>query len=79
MLPNVLFFILKDPNGRAAVTNNHLWLDFIEHGSQGIFAALLMFLVSRKEASMYLWIYGFRISIFTDLLWAMGSLFHNWC
>jgi hypothetical protein len=43
MLPNVLFFILKDPNGRTTVINNHLLLDIIEHGSQGIYAALLIF------------------------------------
>lgn len=63
MLPNVLFFILKDPNSRTAVTNNHLLLDIIEHGSQGIYAALLIFIVSRK-ASPILSGYMVFISLF---------------
>ena len=29
MLPNILFFILKDPNGSTAVANNHFLLDII--------------------------------------------------
>ena len=63
MLPNVLFFVLKDPNGRNAIINNHFLLDIIEHGSQGIFAVLFMFVVSRKESPI-LSRYTVFISIF---------------
>jgi hypothetical protein len=69
MLPNVLFFILKDPNGRMAVTNNHLLLDIIEHGSQGIYAVLLIFLVSRKESPI---LSGYMIFIVLFLLAYFG-------
>lgn len=69
MLPNVLFFILKDPNGRTTVTNNHLLLDIIEHGSQGIYAALLIFLVSRKESTI---LSGYMVFIVLFLLVYFG-------
>ena len=69
LLPNALFFILKDPNGRAAITNNHLLLDIIEHGSQGIFAALLVFLVSRKEIPL---LSGYMVFISLFLLTYFG-------
>jgi hypothetical protein len=49
MLPNVLFFIWKDPNVRAAATHP-IWLDVIEHGSQALFAAFLIFLVSSRPS-----------------------------
>jgi hypothetical protein len=48
MFPNILFFILPDPNGSAVVANNHFLLDIIEHGSQAMFFALLIFCVSKK-------------------------------
>lgn len=51
MLPNVLFFVWKDPNIRMAATHP-IWLDIIEHGSQGIFAAFLIFLVSSKASPL---------------------------
>lgn len=50
MLPNVLFFVLKDQNGNMSAANNHFLLDIVEHGSQVIFAALLIFMVSRKDS-----------------------------
>lgn len=76
MLPNILFFILKNPNGSAAVTNNHIVLNMIEHGSQAIFGALLIFMVSKKAspvicgytiliAILLLSYYGFWIVYFT--------------
>lgn len=52
MLPNVLFFVWKDPNVRNAVASHPLWLDVIEHGSQGIFAAFLIFRVSSKPSDL---------------------------
>lgn len=50
MLPNVLFFIYKHQNGNMLAANNHFLLDIVEHGSQVIFAALLIFMVSRKDS-----------------------------
>lgn len=50
MLPNALFFIFKDQNGNMSAANNHFLLDIVEHGSQVIFAALLIFMVSRKDS-----------------------------
>lgn len=52
MLPNVLFFVWKDPNVRNVVATHPLWLDVLEHGSQGIFAAFLIFLVSSKPSDL---------------------------
>jgi hypothetical protein len=53
MLPNILFFILKDPNGSRVVMNHHFFLDIIEHGSQGIFIVLLIFIVNKKESPTF--------------------------
>lgn len=69
MLPNVLFFILKDPNSRTAEINSHLLLDIIEHGSQGIYAALLIFVVSRKESPI---LSGYMVFIVLFLLAYFG-------
>jgi hypothetical protein len=48
ILPNIFFFILKNPNGSTVVTNKHILLDIVEHGSQAVFFALLIFGVSKK-------------------------------
>lgn len=69
MLPNVLFLVLKNPNGRIDIVNNHLLLDIIEHGSQGIYAALLVFLVSKKESPI---LSGYMIFIVLFLLAYFG-------
>jgi hypothetical protein len=65
MLPNILFFVLKNPNSSAAVANNHLLLDIIEHGSQAIFVALLIFCVTKNESPI---ICGYTIFIAILLL-----------
>jgi hypothetical protein len=65
MLPNILFFICKDPNGSMAATNNHLILDIIEHGSQAIFIALLIFVVSKKDSPI---LCGYTIIMLISLL-----------
>lgn len=52
MLPNVLFLVLENPNVSRTVTSHHPFLSIIEHGSQGIFAALLVLLVSRRASPM---------------------------
>jgi hypothetical protein len=76
MLPNILFFILPDPNCPRLVTNNHLILNVIEHGSQAIFFALLIFGISKKVspilcgytifmAILLLSYYGLWIAYFT--------------
>lgn len=51
LLPNVLFFVWKDPNVRIAATHP-IWLDIMEHGSQAIFAAFLIFLVSSRPSPL---------------------------
>lgn len=53
MLPNVLFLMLENPNISRTVTSHHPFLSIIEHGSQGIFAALLVLLVSRRESPIF--------------------------
>lgn len=76
MLPNILFFILPSSSKSAAVANKHFVLDIIEHGSQAVFFALLIFMVSKKESPMLsvytilmvillLSYYGFWIMYFT--------------
>ena len=52
MLPNLLFLVLQNPNDGRAASSDHLLLDIVEHGSQAIYAALFIFVVSRKEASI---------------------------
>lgn len=52
MLPNVLFLVLENPNVSRTVTSHHPFLSIIEHGSQGIFAGLLVLLVSRRASPM---------------------------
>lgn len=51
MLPNILFFIWKDPNVISAATHP-FWMDVIEHGSQAIFAAFLIFLISSRPSPL---------------------------
>jgi len=76
MLPNILFFVCKDPNGLKAATNHHFLLDLIEHGSQVIFFTLLIIGVSKKESPVFcgytvfmaiflLSYFGFWIAYFT--------------
>ncbi|API88937.1 hypothetical protein BKP56_06435 [Marinilactibacillus sp. 15R] len=65
MFPNFLFFTLKDPNNEMVINNNHLMVDIIEHGSQGLFAVLLIFIISKKEAPI---LSGYMIFISLFLL-----------
>lgn len=69
MLPNVLFFILKNPNGSMSAANNHFILDIVEHGSQAIFAALLIIIVSRKDTPV---LCGYTIVMLILLLFYYG-------
>lgn len=69
MLPNVMFFIVKDPNGSMSAANNHFVLDIVEHGSQVIFAALLIFIVSRKDSPV---LCGYTILMLILLLFYYG-------
>lgn len=52
MIPNVLFFILPNPNGSSTPVNKHILLDIIEHVSQAVFFMLLMFVISKKQSPM---------------------------
>lgn len=53
MLPNLLFFIYKDPNGVPSVANKHIILDIIEHSSQALFIVLLIFFVNKKTTPLF--------------------------
>lgn len=69
MLPNILFFVQKNPNSSMDITNNHLLLDIIEHGSQGIYVAILIFIVSKKESPI---LSGYMVLIIPFLLAYFG-------
>lgn len=52
MIPNMFFFFLPAPAGGAPSVNSTKILDFLEHGSQGIFIFLLIFLMSSKASQL---------------------------
>lgn len=73
MFPNFLFLIINNPSNEMVITNNNLLINMIEHGSQGLFAVLLIFFISKKETpilSRYMiFISLFLLSYF--LLWLL--------
>lgn len=52
MIPNLFFFLLPASAGAASSVAGPKILDFLEHGSQGIFIFLLIFLVSNKASKL---------------------------
>ena len=52
MIPNLFFFLLPAPAGTASSVSSTKTLDFLEHGSQGIFIFLLIFFVSNKASQL---------------------------
>lgn len=49
MLPNILFFLYPDAITSGNTVKSHQVLDIIEHGSQVIFIAFLLFYKSKQE------------------------------
>ncbi|MFT8323600.1 MAG: hypothetical protein ABF649_22360 [Bacillus sp. (in: firmicutes)] len=43
MLPNLIYFFIPPSDESGNKANSHSFLDFLEHGSQGIFIFLLIF------------------------------------
>lgn len=52
MIPNIFYFLFPNAILSGNVENNHLILDIIEHGSQIIFIALLIFMITYKHVSL---------------------------
>ncbi|MEG0775348.1 hypothetical protein [Clostridium sp.] len=62
MIPNIFYFVIPTPAGSENKGNTHGILDVIEHGSQGIFIFLLIFVV-RKQTSEVLCAYTIIMAI----------------
>jgi len=52
MIPNLFFFLLPSPTGVASSVSAPKILDFLEHGSQGLFIFSLIFFVSSKASQL---------------------------
>lgn len=52
MIPNLVYFLLPNPNVPGTGMSNHLILDILEHASQAIFLCLLLFLVSKQSSPL---------------------------
>jgi len=50
MLPNVFYFLFPNVISSGNAVPKHLVLDIIEHGSQAIYIALLIFLTTNKNS-----------------------------
>ncbi|MGB4407965.1 MAG: hypothetical protein WBI82_13970, partial [Sphaerochaeta sp.] len=71
MVPNLFFFLLPAPAGAVSTVTNTKTLDFLEHGSQGIFIFLLVFFVSNKVSQLnspYIVAMGILLALYY-LLW----------
>lgn len=52
MLPNILFFLYPNAIASGDIVKGHKVLDIIEHGSQIIFIAFLLFYKSKQEVTI---------------------------
>jgi len=52
MIPNIFYFLFPNAISSGKVENNHLILNIIEHGSQLIYIALLIFMITNKYVSI---------------------------
>ncbi len=71
MIPNLFYFWLPKTRERMKITKKHLVLDIVEHGCQGIFILLLIFLVSGKASpvqSPYTLLFGITLILYF-VLW----------
>lgn len=50
MIPNVFYFLFPNAISSETTVQKHLVLDIIEHGSQVIYIALLIFLITNKNS-----------------------------
>lgn len=50
MVPNLLYFLFPKNKSLGNVSEKHLVLDIIEHGSQAVFILLLVFLPNRQDS-----------------------------
>lgn len=52
MVPNIFYFLFPNAISSGKLENSHLILDVIEHGSQIIYIALLIFMITNKPVSL---------------------------
>lgn len=52
MIPNIFYFLYPNVISSEKVANSHLILDVIEHGTQFIYIALLIFMMTNKNVSI---------------------------
>lgn len=53
MIPNLFYFLFSNAISSGSTVISHLALDIIEHGSQAIYIALLIFLIAKKDVFMH--------------------------
>ena len=52
MIPNLFYFLIPASDVSNNLSNSHFILDVLEHGSQGIFIFLLLFVVSKQPSKI---------------------------
>lgn len=73
MIPNLFYFLFPNVISSEKVENVHFRLDVIEHGSQFIYIALLIFVISNQYVSIQsLYVVGMVIFLlFYYVLWIL--------
>ena len=70
MIPNLFYFWLPKTGDRMKNVKKHMVLDMVEHGCQGIFILLLIFLVNGKDSpvqSPYTLLFGIILILYFEL------------
>lgn len=52
MIPNVFYFLFPNAISNGSIVGSHLILDIIEHGSQAIYIAFLIILITKKDTPL---------------------------
>ncbi len=73
MIPNIFYFLFPNAISSGKVENSHLILNIIEHGSQLIYIALLIFMITNKYVSIQS-IYVIGMAIFLLSYYALWIL-----
>ena len=73
MIPNIFYFLFPDAISSGKIENSHLILNIIEHGSQLIYIALLIFMITNKYVSIQS-VYVIGIAIFLLSYYALWIL-----
>ncbi len=73
MIPNIFYFLFPNAISSGKLENSHLILNIIEHGSQLIYIALLIFMITNKYTSIQS-VYVIGMAIFLLSYYALWIL-----